>query len=171
MKPTPSGYLQVLRWVLLVLLGFGLFNLVTEGVRLANGQTQWQRLPSSYDPGISVAEAASKYQGAPLLIEFYADRCATCRRVTPMLHTLLEAGWNTCAHPVMVDVDKPENRDFAGLFAVEEIPRAFFFWPAQMKKVPIPLSDSVTPPQLAAAMRSAWQTLDRDGQMSCSALQ
>ena len=41
-----------------------------------------QDLPSSYDTGLTIDEAFKTAQ-TPLLIEFYADSCSTCRRLTP----------------------------------------------------------------------------------------
>jgi thiol:disulfide interchange protein len=171
---TLSGYRHALFAVGIGLLIFALFNMGAEGIRLIQGKTQWQRLPSSYDRGLTVPEAATKTEGRPLLIEFYQDRCLTCRRVTPLLHGLQErGGWNRCAQSVMVDADKPENAPFVQLFGVTELPAVFFFWPGKMRKIAVPFANSATAPQLAFALNQGWQQLmaNTDGQIPCSAVQ
>jgi thiol-disulfide isomerase/thioredoxin len=94
-----------------------------------------KQLPSAYDPGISV-ETAFKTSKVPLLIEFYSDACTTCRKVTPVLHRVVDTvkGQVTL---VMVDVTNPENQSVAQLFGVRSIPDVYVFDFKKMKKHPL----------------------------------
>lgn len=91
-------------------------------------------LPSSYDPNLRI-DAAMQTTKNPLLIEFYTDACSTCRRVTPLVHELMEReGYKDKLTLVMLDLTEPDNQQIAQLFGVKELPGMFVFDPRNMKK-------------------------------------
>ncbi len=93
-------------------------------------------LPSSFDPGITVQQAFQTSQ-VPLLIEFYSDSCATCKRVTPVLHDLKDREYKDRLTLVMVNVEEPDNQMVAQLFGVDELPGLYIFDHHHMKKFQI----------------------------------
>lgn len=93
-------------------------------------------LPSSFDPGITVQQAFQTSQ-VPLLIEFYSDTCATCKRVTPILHDLKSREYQDRLTLVMVNVEEPDNQMVAQLFGVDELPGLYLFDHHHMKKFQI----------------------------------
>ena len=92
-----------------------------------------QDLPSSYDTGLTIDEAFKTAQ-TPLLIEFYADSCSTCRRLTPALHRMVKDEYQGKLAIVMLDVADPGNQQIAQLFGLEELPGLFIFDSKKMKK-------------------------------------
>jgi thioredoxin 1 len=89
-------------------------------------------LPSAYDPGISLAQAFQQAD-KPLLVEFYADTCGTCRRMAPVMHEAM-AGLKERFTLVMVNVEDTQNAAYTEIFQVDELPAVFVFDPRRMKK-------------------------------------
>ncbi|MEM0951824.1 MAG: thioredoxin family protein [Cyanobacteria bacterium P01_H01_bin.74] len=96
-----------------------------------------RNVPSSYDPGIPIQEAF-KTSKTPILVEFYSDTCSTCRRLTPVIHSLYEGRYHNRLTLVMMDVTDPDNRDIAQLFGVNVLPGIYIFDHKRMKKHAIP---------------------------------
>jgi thioredoxin 1 len=65
-----------------------------------------------------------KFEGnKPCLIDFYADWCAPCKFVTPILEELAEE-YNGKINIYKVDTDK--ERQIAGMFGIQSIPSLLF---------------------------------------------
>ncbi len=64
-------------------------------------------------------EALIKTSPVPVLVDFYADWCGPCRRLSPELSALADL-WKENARIVKVNVDR--HRDIAGTFQVKGIP-------------------------------------------------
>ncbi|MCJ2555107.1 MAG: thioredoxin [Candidatus Thermoplasmatota archaeon] len=60
----------------------------------------------------------------PVLVDFYADWCAPCRRLAPVIDELAEK-YNGDMRFVKVDVD--DNASLAVQFGVQSIPTLIFF--------------------------------------------
>lgn len=111
-------------------------------------------LPSSFDPGLSI-DTAFKTSKVPLLIEFYSDDCATCRRVAPMVHELKDTLYKDKLTVVMLDVTDPANRDIAQLFGVDTLPGLYVFDHRRMKKFQIKSQDFASKGTLQQAIDEA----------------
>ena len=72
----------------------------------------------------------------PLLIEFYADSCGTCKQLTPTIHKVQEQ-YKGKATFVMVDVYSKQSF-VADLFKIDVIPTLYLFDPKHMQKIEIP---------------------------------
>jgi thiol-disulfide isomerase/thioredoxin len=111
-------------------------------------------LPSAYDNGLTI-EKAFKTSKVPLLIEFYSDDCGTCKRLTPVIHTLEEGPYKGKLTLVMLDVNEPGNQDIARLFGVDSLPGLYVFDHLHMKKHAIKAEDFATQAGLQRAIDSA----------------
>ena len=115
------------------------------------------KLPSTYDPGISIQQAfkqAKKAGNGPVLVEFYSDTCGTCQRVTPWIHA-----WQT-SHPnqltlVMLNTEDPETQPIGEIFGVKELPSIYLFDPNRMKKTQIQPTSFQSEETLALALQQA----------------
>ena len=97
-----------------------------------SGMVESKHLPSTYDTGLSLNEAF-KTSEVPLLVEFYADSCQSCRRLAPLLHEVSES-YNERLTSVMLDVTQEETQMVAELFGLEELPGLYIFDFKNMKK-------------------------------------
>lgn len=111
-------------------------------------------LPSSYDTGLTI-EKAFKTSKAPLLIEFYSDSCATCKRLTPVIHALEEGPYQGRLTLVMLDVSEGANQDIARLFGVDSLPALYVFDHHHMKKHAIQPEDFTSQAKLQKALDEA----------------
>jgi thiol-disulfide isomerase/thioredoxin len=111
-------------------------------------------LPSAYDKGLTI-EKAFKTSKVPLLIEFYSDSCGTCKRLTPVIHSLEEGPYQGKLTLVMLDVNEPGNQDIARLFGVDSLPGLYVFDHLHMKKHAIKAEDFATQARLQQAIDSA----------------
>lgn len=111
-------------------------------------------LPSNFDTGLTI-EQAFKSSKVPLLIEFYTDSCATCRKVTPVVHELSKSRYQDRLTVVMMDVEDPSNREIAQLFGVDTLPALYVFDHHHMKKHPIRAEDFVSKGTLQQAIDTA----------------
>jgi thioredoxin-like negative regulator of GroEL len=118
--------------IVMVILFMGI---VATGSRWVSALSSDQ-LPSSYDPGISVMQAAETSK-KPLLIEFYTDTCRTCRIVTPWVATLGQGKYKNDLTFVMVDMNDASQSQIAGIFGVRFVPVMFVFDFAHMTKVQV----------------------------------
>ncbi len=123
-------YRQSFFVVVLSLLVMGLLATGTKLVAAIPGVTG---LPSSYDPKVTVQEAANT-SNKPLLIEFYTDACRTCQIVTPWVHDLANNKYKSQVTYVMVNADDQTQAQVAQLFAIEYVPSIFVFDFKHMKK-------------------------------------
>lgn len=140
-------YWQSIILVLLVLAG-GLFvGFWQQGDSLA-------RRPSFYDPGLTIEQAAETSE-KPLLVEFYSDTCATCQRLTPLLHQLYIQRFQNDYTLVMLNTERPENRLYIELFQVETIPALFVFQPKKMKKTRLNVEQVTSVQELSQLLASA----------------
>ncbi len=65
-----------------------------------------------------------KYEGdKPCLIDFYADWCAPCRMVTPILEELAEEYKGKL---VIYKVNTEEQRELSAMFGIQSIPSLLF---------------------------------------------
>ena len=65
-----------------------------------------------------------KYEGdLPCIIDFYADWCAPCKMVAPILDELSEE-YNGKLHVYKVNTE--EERELAGIFGIQSIPSLLF---------------------------------------------
>lgn len=65
-----------------------------------------------------------RYQGKiPALVDFYADWCAPCKKLAPIMEELAEE-YKGRIHIYKVDVD--ENPDVANAFGIQSIPSLLF---------------------------------------------
>ena len=65
-----------------------------------------------------------KYEGElPCIIDFYADWCAPCKIVAPVLEELAEE-YNGKLHVYKVNTE--EQRELAGIFGIQSIPSLLF---------------------------------------------
>ena len=65
-----------------------------------------------------------KFEGSkPCLIDFYADWCAPCKMVTPILEELSEE-YNGKINIYKIDTEK--EQELAGLFGIQSIPSLLF---------------------------------------------
>ena len=68
---------------------------------------------------------AYKYKGnVPAVVDFYADWCGPCRRVSPILEKLAE---DYDGKLVVYKVNVQNEQDLAAAFEVKNIPTVFFF--------------------------------------------
>ena len=69
-------------------------------------------------------ERAWKFRGkTPTIIDFYADWCAPCRALTPILNELQEEYGNRIE---ILKVDTEAEPQLAGLFGIRSIPSLLF---------------------------------------------
>jgi thiol:disulfide interchange protein len=116
------------------------------------------QLPSAYDPGISIDKAMRTSQ-TPLLVEFYADTCSTCRTITPWVHQYSQSApkqWTL----VMLDMDNPDQLAIAQLFGVKDLPGLYMFDPKRMRKATVNLTDVRSQADLSRAIAEAKQDLN-----------
>ena len=65
-----------------------------------------------------------KYEGkVPCLIDFYADWCAPCRMVAPILEELQKEYGDKI---VIYKIDTEQERELAGMFGIQSIPSLLF---------------------------------------------
>lgn len=124
-------------------------------------------LPSAYDPGLSI-EKAFKTSKAPLLVEFYSDSCGTCKRLTPLIHTLQTERYPQRLTLVMMDVSEPANEDIARLFGVDALPGLYVFDHHHMKKYQIPPERFISRASLQQALDEALVKTEKAAQASLS---
>ena len=138
-------------WVVMSLIGLS-FIAGTIVNWISSGQ-----LPSAYDPGVSI-ETAMQTSKKPLLVEFYADNCSTCRTVTPWVHDYLNSApdeWTL----VMLDMENPDHLAIAQLFGVETLPGLYMFDPKRMRKATVDIDSVTSEPKLSQAIASAKKEL------------
>lgn len=100
-------------------------GLLSTGAQVLNTIPGFTGLPSSYDPKLTIDQAANTSE-KPLLIEFYSDTCRTCQIITPWVHELSDKYKDDLTF-VMVDVNDAKNAQFAQIFKIEYIPAVFVF--------------------------------------------
>lgn len=66
----------------------------------------------------------------PVLVDFYADWCAPCRQVTPILKQL-KSELGEKVKIIKINVDK--NREISGRYNVRSIPTLFIFKNGEIK--------------------------------------
>jgi len=65
-----------------------------------------------------------KYEGAvPCMIDFYADWCAPCKMVAPLLEELQKEYGDKL---VIYKVDTEQEQELAGMFGIQSIPSLLF---------------------------------------------
>lgn len=121
-----------------------------------NGMVESGKLPSTYDTGLTLDEAF-KTSKVPVLIEFYADSCQSCRRLAPIMHEVMESNEGKIT-PVMLDVSNDDTKMVAELFGLEELPGVYVFDTKHMKKEQIAAEYFLTPKTLETGITEA---LDR----------
>jgi len=144
--------------------GFGsAFTMALAVIALVFGvsfATQWTlsgKLPSAYDPGVSLEDAV-KTSDKPILIEFYSDTCATCQAVTPIVHRTVGQHFKEAVTVVMVDTEDPKAAQTVEMFGVTAIPALFVLDTHTVKKTTIPFDSYGNPPALKAEIAKALET-------------
>ncbi|MDH4379978.1 MAG: thioredoxin domain-containing protein [Vampirovibrionales bacterium] len=127
------------------------------GVSFATQWTLSGKLPSAYDPGVSLEEAV-KTSDKPLLIEFYSDTCATCQAVTPIVHRTIEQHFKNAVTVVMVDTEDPKAAQTVEMFGVTAIPALFVLDARTVKKTALPFDSYGNPPALKTEITKALAT-------------
>jgi thioredoxin-like negative regulator of GroEL len=138
----------------LVILSLLVMGLLFNGARMVAAIPGVTGMPSSYDPKISVDEAVNT-SPYPLLIEFYTDPCGTCKIVTPWVHKLHEEKYKDKLTFVMVDVNKPENGQFAQIFGIQYVPAIFVFDFKNMSKAQVDIKSYGSKENLDKAISKA----------------
>lgn len=144
----------------LIVLALLLTGVLSAGSRMIGSIPGISGNPSSYDPKISLEDAAMKSSN-PLLIEFYTDACQTCRQVTPWVHKLGEKYKDRLTF-VMVNLDDPKNEQIGAIFKVEYVPALFVFDFKHMSKAQIQPSSYVSPGSLDRGINKALKQVQKD---------
>lgn len=118
-----------------------------------SSMAELSKLPSTYDTGRTLDDAF-KTSKVPVLIEFYADSCMTCRRLAPIMHEVTES-YGDKITPVMLDVANEDTKMVAELFGLEELPGVYVFDTKHMKKEQITSEYFLTSKTLAAGIDDA----------------
>ncbi len=119
----------------IVLLSILAMGLMFTGTRYMAAIPGFFGLPSSYDPRVSIQDAAQTSE-KPLLIEFYTDSCGGCQQITPLVHKLSKKYKDDLTF-VMVDVNDPEQAQVSEIFGITYVPRLFIFDFKHMAKVSV----------------------------------
>lgn len=123
-----------------------------------NGMAELAKLPSTYDSGLTLDEAF-KTSEVPVLIEFYADSCTSCRRLAPIMHDVT-AEYEGKITPVMLDVANEDTKMVAELFGLEELPGVYVFDTKHMKKEQIESEYFLTKKTLATGIDEALSRIE-----------
>jgi thioredoxin 1 len=79
---------------------------------------QRDALPSSFDELVHSADV-------PVLVDFWADWCAPCRMLAPVVHKIAHAFRGRL---LVIKVDTEEKPEIAGAYQIESIPTIMMFW-------------------------------------------
>jgi putative thioredoxin len=84
------------------------------------------------------AEVLNRSLQVPVLIDFWADWCAPCKRLSPILERLANSAGGRW---VLAKIDSDANQQLAAAFGVQSIPSVF----AVIKGQPVPLFQGALP--------------------------
>lgn len=98
----------------------------------ANNMFVQKQKPSDYHVGIKYEQALESDK--PMLALFYADWCGYCLKFMPKFETVSRLYKNDF-NAVMLDVDRPENRELIEDVAIGGFPTLFIFDPKYDNRV------------------------------------
>jgi thioredoxin 1 len=79
---------------------------------------QRDHLPSSFDELVHSSDT-------PVLVDFWAEWCAPCRMLAPVVHKIAHAYRGRL---LVIKVDTEEKPEIAGTYRIESIPTIMLFW-------------------------------------------
>jgi thioredoxin 1 len=75
-------------------------------------------LPSSFAELVSGSDK-------PVLVDFWADWCAPCKMLAPVVHKIAQAYRGRL---LVVKIDTEEKQDIARVYQIQSIPTIMMFW-------------------------------------------